>query len=189
MVTEVWTSDDFEQLFRHYHAPLCEVVDSLVRSPTVAEEVVQELFLTLWSQRDRVAIRGPIGPYLFAAARNRALKHLRHLAVVQRLALDTVGDQPPPGMGEQPVPIDELVEHAESVRTLREAIASLPERSRLALVLRWEHHMPHADVADAMGISVKGVEKLLSIAMRRLRSVLIVDEGQPRQEKEGGPTR
>ncbi len=43
----------FEELFRQLHAPLCEVVDSYVRSQDIAEEIVQELFFVVWVKRER----------------------------------------------------------------------------------------------------------------------------------------
>jgi RNA polymerase sigma factor (sigma-70 family) len=66
-------------------------------------------------------------------------------------------------------PSDATLERQETLAALRTAIEALPARARLAVVLRWHHGMTNAEVADAMGISVKGVEKLLASAMERLR--------------------
>lgn len=67
----------FETLFRTLHAPLCEVVDGYVRSQAVAEEIVQELFFVIWMDRERLPDARSIRAYLFGAARNRAVHHLR----------------------------------------------------------------------------------------------------------------
>ncbi|MGH7619470.1 MAG: hypothetical protein ACREPM_19815 [Gemmatimonadaceae bacterium] len=48
----------FEQLFRELHAPLAEVVDSYVRSQSVAEEIVQDLFFVVWMKRERLSNDG-----------------------------------------------------------------------------------------------------------------------------------
>jgi RNA polymerase sigma-19 factor, ECF subfamily len=161
----------FEELFREFHAALCEVVDSYVRSQPVAEEIVQDLFFVVWMKRDRLredTIRG----YLFSAARNRALHHLRHQAVVRKWSLVAGQRHDVAGVSEPGPTPDMETEADERRRAVQAAIDQLPPRSRLAMVLHWEHRMPNADVATAMGISVKGVEKLLSIAKRRLRSAL-----------------
>jgi RNA polymerase sigma factor (sigma-70 family) len=52
------------------------------------------------------------------------------------------------------------------------AIDELPTRARLALVLQRDHEMSQAEIANAMGISVKGVEKLLATAKTKLRLLL-----------------
>jgi RNA polymerase sigma-70 factor (ECF subfamily) len=162
----------FEQLFRAMHAPLCEVVDAYVRSQDVAEDVVQDLFLTIWITRSELAWRESPRGYLFAAARNRAFHHLRHAALVRRRAAESATDPRVTGTGPAaPLP-DHLVETAEARRRIRRVIDAMPPRTRLAAVLRWDHDMAHKDIAVAMGISTKGVEKLLGIAKSRLREEL-----------------
>lgn len=160
----------FEQLFRAFHAPLCEVVDSYVRSQDVAEEIVQDLFLTLWLKPDGLTRAEAMNAYLFGAARNRALQHLRHKSVVRKWA-DRLAHDPDVVPAAQPTP-DRTLEQDEVARAVRKAIDRLPPRTRLALVLRIDHGMSHADVAIAMDISLKGVEKLLATAKAKLRSEL-----------------
>lgn len=162
----------FEQLFRLLHAPLCEVVDSYVRSQDVAEEIVQDLFFVLWTARDRLPVPSSFRPYLFAAARNRALHHLRHRAVVQRWTERTRRDA---DVAPAAAPVrrpDQLLQASEQAAAIRRAVAQLPPRTRTAFVLRWDHELSHAEVATAMGISVKGVEKLLGTARAKLRLLL-----------------
>jgi RNA polymerase sigma factor (sigma-70 family) len=92
------------------------------------------------------------------------------------------------GMSQAAAPADIGIERAESARALQRAIEALPARTRLALVLRWEHSLSHAAVADAMGISVKGVEKLVATAMRKLRGHLLGD-ARDSGDAGGGGTR
>lgn len=158
--------ESFEELFRAYHAPLCEVVDSYVRSQDTAEEIVQDLFLTLWLKRDALQRADSIPAYLFGAARNRAVQYLRHRSVVRKWT-DLLSRERTDMPG-----ADRQLEQAETDRAVRAAIDRLPPRTRLALVLRIDHAMSHADVATAMGITVKGVEKLLATARAKLRGEL-----------------
>ena len=158
----------FEALFRALHAPLCEVVDGYVRSQAVAEEIVQDLFFVVWADRERLPDARSIRAYMFGAARNRAVHHLRHQVVVKRWA-NTVrsvnkstGSRPP----------DRLLESSETEVAVRDAIDRLPPRARIAFVLQWDYEMSHTDIATAMGISIKGVEKLLASARTKLREML-----------------
>jgi RNA polymerase sigma-70 factor (ECF subfamily) len=160
----------FETLFRALHAPLCEVVDGYVRSQAVAEEIVQELFFVLWVDRARFPEARSTRGYLFAAARNRAVHHLRHQAVVRRWAEETRAES---GYLVSRAP-DRTLEANETEAAVRRAIDALPARTRVAFVLQWEYEMSHADIATAMGISVKGVEKLISTAKTKLKASLDV---------------
>jgi len=164
--------DAFEQLFRSMHAPLCEVVDGYVRSQAIAEEIVQDLFLVLWVRRAEFPEANSLRAYLFGSARNRALHHLRHRAVALRWN-DRLRREPavsPSSEGYRSP--DRALEVSETARAVRAAIDRLPARSRVAFVLRWEHEMSLAQIAEAMGISIKGVEKLLTTAKTKLRASL-----------------
>ena len=160
----------FEELFLSLHAPLCEVVDSYVRSQAVAEELVQDLFLAVWLRRAELsatALRG----YLFTAARNRALHHLRRQSLARRWSA-MVQRFPDLGMAAEPEASEELLQQDEMRAALRAAMDALPARTRLAVVLRIDHEMSHAQIGEAMGISLKAVEKLLTGGRRRLREIL-----------------
>lgn len=158
----------FEALFRAFHGPLCEVVDGYVRSQAVAEEIVQELFFVLWVDRDRLPEARSIRAYMFGAARNRAVHHLRHQVVVKRWSDPSHA----PAAGPPPRTPDLLLESHETETAVREAIDQLPPRTRVAFVLQWDYEMSHAEIATAMGISIKGVEKLVATAKTKLRETL-----------------
>jgi RNA polymerase sigma-70 factor (ECF subfamily) len=165
----------FEKLFRSLHAPLCEVVDSYVRSQAVAEEIVQDVFFVVWMKRERLrddALRA----YLFTAARNRALHHLRHRSIVRRWSLWVDSRPDVAGVATAQPTADTTLERDERHAALRAAMDELPARARLALVLQRDHEMSQLEIANAMGISVKGVEKLLSTAKAKLRLLLSVHD-------------
>src|SRR5215218_8808418 len=84
--------DAFEQIFATYHAMLCEIADAYVDSQAVAEELVQDLFYTVWHDRARLEVRQSLRSYLCRATRNRALQHLRHGSVVLRWAQRVGGE-------------------------------------------------------------------------------------------------
>ena len=71
----------FEALYRAHYEGLFAFVLHYVKAPETAEELVQDLLLKLWQQRQRWDPGGNAKAYLYAAARNNALKHLRHRKV------------------------------------------------------------------------------------------------------------
>ena len=163
----------FERIFATYHAMLCDIADSYVGSQAIAEELVQDLFYTLWRDRARLEVRQSLRSYLCRATRNRALQHLRHRAVVLRWTRRADVESEAAHLA----PPDTSLEQRETLAALRTATGALPPRARLAVVLRWHHRLSNAEVADAMDISVKGVEKLLASAMERLRHSMRTHRG------------
>ena len=158
----------FERTFRLHYAELCDFAAFYVGSADEAEEVVQDVFFAVWLRREDLETRVSMRAYLFGAVRNHALQRTRHEAVVRRHAETEAADPRSRDPGQ-----DEVLESDEAALELRRAIESLPPRTRLAMELRWLRQMSYAEVALVMRISVKGVEKLITEGMTRLRAILL----------------
>jgi RNA polymerase sigma-70 factor (ECF subfamily) len=162
----------FEELFRAYHAPLCTFVHGFVDSPAIAEDIVQSIFLSLWTGHERLEFRTSLRAYLFGAARNRALDHLKRGRVERRWA-EAAQRESDAAADVHDVPEAQArLESEDLERALREAVARLPERAQLVVALRWQQGLSHAEIAEALGISVKGVEIQITRALRALREIL-----------------
>ena len=159
--------DAFEQLFLDHYASLCQFVDSYVHAPDIAEEIVQGVFLRVWEHRRIWDPRGNPRAYLFASCRNQALDCLRHEQIVAR----SIGQSDDLGVGRwsKPLLADAQLEAAELAEQLRVVVAELPERRRLVVILRWQHQLSNPEIAQILGISVKGVEMQFSRALADLR--------------------
>lgn len=162
----------FEQLFRTNHPALVAFATSYLRDPARAEELVQEVFLDLWTRRVDWSVTGSVRGYLFGAVRNRALNVQRRDRLesdwVDSEAVETVSP-----MYATPSRPDEEMEQAEMHDRLHRAIELLPERCQLVMQLRWRDGMAYAEIAEVMGISLKGVENQLGRGLRALRERLL----------------
>ena len=160
--------DAFEQLFLGHYASLCQFVDSYVHAPDIAEEIVQGVFLRVWEHHRAWDPRGNPRAYLFASCRNQALDWIRH----ERIVAQSIGqsdDLLGVGHWSKPVLADAELEAAELAEQLRVVVAELPERRRLVVILRWQHQLSNPEIAQILGISVKGVEMQFSRALADLR--------------------
>jgi RNA polymerase sigma-70 factor (ECF subfamily) len=162
----------FSELFHLYCRPLCDFARSYVRCPEVAAELVQDLFLRIWSHRATWRVDDGVRPYLFMSCRNAALNHLKHEGVVTRAADRVKRESLAPALGEAPRQPDEESEASELALAVRAAVHELAERRRLVVILRWEHHLSHAEIARILGISIRGVETQFARAMVTLRERL-----------------
>jgi RNA polymerase sigma-70 factor (ECF subfamily) len=162
----------FETLFRALYPSLCDFAESLLKSPALAEEVVQDVFLAVWVARRRWSPTATARAYLFAAVRNRAVDELRLRGMATHLATRSSEELRRATSSAAPHPPDRLLERTETATVVRAAIDSLTPRMREAFVLQQDHELSQADIAASMGISVKGVEKLLASARARLRLLL-----------------
>src|SRR5688500_4212180 len=108
----------FDHLFRSNYPKLVEFARGLVDSNAIAEELVQDVFTSIWIARDSWSPAGGDKVYLYAAVRNRAIRHSRHMAVLRRSAPKLAAMDAVPAMGERSPSLDHQVE----MDALQEAI-------------------------------------------------------------------
>ncbi len=157
-----------EALFREHYGALCGFARRYLHDRAAAEDLVQDVFTSIWSGRSRLDVKGSLRAYLFAAVRNRAL-NLRKHQLVER---DWERDEALPEvrlLHRAPQRPDDALEDDERRGRLRAAVEALPERCRLVMQLRWDDQLSHAEIAQVMGITIKGVERQLARGLRALR--------------------
>lgn len=157
----------FHAMVETHREPLCLYVLGFVRHLALAEELVQDVFLGVWSRRERWTAPGGVRAYLYAAARNRALNHLRHERTARRAAEsgELVPDEGPPHA-------DAATHERELATAVSTAVAALPGRCRDVFLLQRRRGLTYAQIARELGVSVKTVETQMSRALRSLRRAL-----------------
>jgi len=156
-----------DALFRRYYADLCRLANRYVRNEAHAEDIIQELFVSVWEKRGSLP-EGltSIGGYLNRAARNRSLNFLRDQ---NRIPVDD-GEVPEtiPSGGQAS---DDL-EQDDLRQRINNAIDRLPERCRLVFTMSKLDDMSNREIAEALEISPKTVENQMTRAYRFLREWL-----------------
>jgi RNA polymerase sigma-70 factor (family 1) len=152
----------FRAIYDRYAQPLFDTAWQKTSRREVAEELVQDLFVTLWVRRTSLQI-DHLGAYLFGALRYRVISHLRE-ALAQRSQLleesATPTEVPP---AERALAFDE-VQHA-----LTAAIARLPEKTRHIFSMSRLEEKTHREIANTLDLSEKAVEYHITQALKSLR--------------------
>ncbi|HEV8304824.1 MAG TPA: sigma-70 family RNA polymerase sigma factor [Gemmatimonadales bacterium] len=150
-----------------YYVDLCEYVLRYVGSAEAAEDLVQDLFLHLWDTRGpRDAVR-LTRPYLYVAARNRALKYLRHRRVA-RAWIDRLETEDTP-VADTP---EDICLRRELDDAVTRALAELPARSRSIFLLRRRDQLSYQEIAARVGVSLGTVKSQMWRATVRLKDAL-----------------
>jgi RNA polymerase sigma-70 factor (ECF subfamily) len=143
-----------------------------VRSRAIAEELVSDVFLRVWAQRERWEVRGRVRAYLYGAARNLAIDHLRRERVEQRSLDATVREHRVTGGERRRCEVEERLASEELAAAMQRAVDELPPRPRQVFLLRWQRHLTNAEIAASLGIAVKTVEMHMTRALDVLRGAL-----------------
>lgn len=167
LVRRIRAGDDraLEEIFRRYYAGMCLFVRRFVHAPDVAEELVQDVFFKLWSKRDGLNDIDALKTYLYRAARNTALNHLRR----RKLELNWEEKEAQRGEPRSMGGTDDETATDEVRRAVVAAIARLPGRCREIFLLSRDGGLTYGEIASTLGISIKTVETQMGRALKSLR--------------------
>lgn len=163
----------FTTLYRAYYEALWRFAYLLVRSRETAQDITQDVFLNLWTQRETIDIREDFRVYLYSAIRKRAWnvgRHARVVSAVESAVERGVIDVPAAGHG---AVVPDVAVEADAFQTAyRRALATLPDRDRTAVLLRWEEDMTFAQIGEVLGISAMGARGIVLRTQERIRALL-----------------
>ncbi|MDR1603055.1 MAG: RNA polymerase sigma-70 factor [Tannerella sp.] len=154
----------YNQLFVRYYQPLCQFVRGLAVSRDDTEDIVQELFLHLWSHRRKIEISGRVSSYLYRMAKNMTLNHIRK-ETGYRMLLERMEASPP-------YEEDLTMETREFRSALHECMNRLPARSKQILLLDRINGLKQKDIAEKLHISIQTVKNQIWISLQKLRRCL-----------------
>lgn len=132
--------------------------------PEDLEEVVSDVFVTLWLRSGDIQSGPSLRPWLAAVARNKAADRLRHTRGVLPLS-DTL-----PAVGDLP---EALVERQECHAQLRRAVEAMEEPDRTLFLLYYYEDQPLKEVAPRLGLSLAAAKARLSRGRKRLKEALL----------------
>lgn len=167
----------FEMLLTRYRESIYGHVLVMLHDSSAAEDIVQEVFLRIWTHAEQWHGHGNFKSWLFRIATNLALNHLRSLRRRRQQPLETPADpldeddesSVPSWMVDHSLPgPDILLEQGERQQLLQRLVAGLPAEKRTVFHLVYEAEMGTRQIAQTLGIPEGTVKSRLHYATRRL---------------------
>jgi RNA polymerase sigma-70 factor (ECF subfamily) len=168
-----------EALHATHHDALWRFAHAQVRSAQGAEDIVQDVFLSLWRTRAAWQITTSITGWLYGAVRQQVLRYQRREREVVRIAeraeargLAVVGSTELAAIGTGARTPRASVEGREIDDGVAPSVDALPERRRIAMSLRWRHQLSPREIAMVLGTTPEAVRVLFTRARHDLVRVL-----------------
>jgi RNA polymerase sigma-70 factor (ECF subfamily) len=155
----------FEKIFNDYYPSLCRFSFSMVHDQDKAQSLVQNVFVKLWVNRLQLDNVISLPSYLSAMVRNESLNYIKWQSRQVRI----------PDIPEESgieIQATSMIEEYEIAEKLVTALNLLPERCRTAFEFSRFDNLTNREIAEKMEISVKGVEALITRALKQLRAEL-----------------
>lgn len=156
----------FETIYRTFAKGLYNFARRNIPVREDCEEIVQEIFESLWAQREKLEIRSTLEGYLVGMARHKVVRYFRKSALKRKyrdhfLLFNAVYDQI-----EKPAQQD----HTAMQLALDKLVSELPDRCREAIRLRLSENLSNRDIARRMNINTRTVESYMFKAFNHIRS-------------------
>ena len=166
--------NSFNEIYTSYYKKSFFFAKSYVHDDLAAEDIASESLIKLWEKLKTEKI-DYIEPLLLTILKNKALDYLKH-EEVKRTAFESMADWQQQELSiristlESCDPNEIFSDEVESI--IRETLKLLPEQTRRIFLLSRFENKSNKEIAEQMGISIKGVEYHISKALKALRITL-----------------
>jgi RNA polymerase sigma-70 factor (family 1) len=161
------------ELYQLFHKRLHQFSRVITRSDEIAKEVVNDVFVKLWSNRDKINEIENLTVYLYVSVKNRSLNELSRRA---KELLNTPFDYFDIELEEAASNPHELMVTAEIMHRMQKAIDSLPPRCKMIFKLIREDGLKYKEVSQILNISVNTIDVQMAIAVKRICIALQIEK-------------
>jgi len=158
----------FTSLFNTHKHTVYLVAFRYLKSKTEAQEVVQEAFLKLWSQRDSLKTGTPVDAWLYTVAKNMTLNRLKRIATEQKAA--TYFKNFSNDINHNPVA--DTFQNASNQQMFTRAVNALSHNQRMVFQLAREENLSYVEIAAQLKISPRTVKTHMARALKQLKTLL-----------------
>lgn len=160
-------SSAFSVVFTRYYADLVMFANIFIRDKETSEEIVQDVFIKLWENRNKITITTSLKSFLLKSVQNKCIDRLRHLKI---------RDKYQSLVSEHPLLFENKTEdyilHSELEKNLEIALKKLPDEISNTFLLSRFEGFTYNEIAEKLDISVRTVEVRVSKALVLLRDCL-----------------
>jgi RNA polymerase sigma-70 factor (family 1) len=159
----------FEGLFKFYYPRLTIFANRFLNDTDAAEEIVSDIFVMLWEYGHEIDFKTTIKSYLFKSVQNRCLNYLKHQKIESLYVNYLERNQL---LEDMLIVAESAYIEKETAQQINAALDNLPEKCRRIFIMSRFEHMKYKEIAEHLDLSPKTVERQISIALDKLRSLL-----------------
>jgi RNA polymerase sigma-70 factor, ECF subfamily len=163
----------FEQLVELHQRAVIGTVARMLNNVEDAHDVSQQVFVRVWRSAGRYEPSAKFTTWLFTITRNLVFNEMRRRGRKREVSMEEEKEthHREPSASERYQP-DTVVAQDELESAIDRAIQSLPEKQRLAVLLRRDQDLPYEDICEILGMSLSAVKSLLFRARNDLKEKL-----------------
>ncbi|MCF6310948.1 MAG: sigma-70 family RNA polymerase sigma factor [Verrucomicrobiales bacterium] len=163
----------FEEIVEIHQSAVIGTIAKMLGNASDAEDIAQQVFIRVWKSASRYQVTAKFTTWLFTITRNLVFNEMRRRKRKPVVSMDErEDDYHLTAVDEQTPHPDQQALENELSQAIDTAIQSLPEKQRLAVILRRYEDRPYEEIAEILGMSLSAVKSLLFRARTQLKENL-----------------
>ena len=158
----------FTSVYRRHWEPLFVTTVRVIGNKEDAEDIIQEVFTSLWNRRKVLNLTGPLAGYLQASVKYKAINYIER-NITRRHYLAALNEAVKAGVPASPEVLLQVKEVQQMIQTV---IENMPPKMREVFELSRSHYLSHKEIAARLGISEETVKKHIQHALQLFRSAM-----------------
>lgn len=154
----------FTEIYHRYSRLLYRHAYKILEDTDACNDVVQDVFLVIWNNREVIRITGSLAAYLYRAVKNRVLDHISRQQVRDKYIREIARFAE-----EGTCTTDERLREKELLAIITAEKEKLPPRTREAYELNREQELSYREIGEQLNVSEKTVKKQVHNALRSIR--------------------
>ena len=160
----------FGVLFDRYYDLLHTFARHIVKDSSVAEDIIQNVFVKMWMRKEQVNPELAVRNYLLVATRNELFDYMRLRYNMLRSDINDAMLN----VADGDTDIYDYVDVRERVGFIDSVMRSMPDKRREIFAMRYDRNMTNAEIARALNLSIRTVEKHVDLAIKQIRKTISV---------------
>lgn len=157
--------NSYEVLFDLYYAKFVNFADAILKDTAVAKDLVQEAFIRIWINRSKLDENQSLENYIYVIVKRLIINYIRD----SKPSVNLDAEKAHAISGDAWTGADLLVIANETRRRINDAIDRLPPQRRTVFTMSRHQGMSNKEIAESLQISVKTVERHITMALAELR--------------------
>ena len=162
-------TEAFRVLYDQYRHRLYGFLYQLTKSHSVSEDLLQDTFMRIWEDRERLAGVRDLKAYIFTMVKHRALNSLKRISKEEMLIRQMAHQS-----GVEDRGTESNVQYNELKRNIDRVVRQLPPQQRTVYQMSREEGLRQEEISDRLNVTVATVKKHLTLSLRYIRKNLYI---------------
>ncbi len=153
----------YETLFKMHYARFVNFVATLISDREAAKDLVQEAFMKVWVNREKLDESLSIGNYLYVLVKRATFNFIRDRKFAESLTEELLNSESR---------TDNSIDARDAIRRIEDGVERLPAKRREVFLMSRKEGLSNKEIAEELSLSVKTVERHITLALSDLRKNL-----------------